>query len=614
MNGKLDPGLKFLSEQRKTVLTSMAADSIFEFDSAPGREPTASVLVEFDGDVAALEGAGLTVSAVAGDVVSGEIVLRRVDRLTELDDVRRIEVARAMHRDLDLAVAEIRADAVHAGPPGHRGNGVVIGIIDSGIDFTHEAFRRADMSSRILAIWDQGLVPRSGESSPAGFRYGVEFQTSQINAALAAPDPFAVVRHRDLQIPGDGFHGTHVAGIAAGDGSVAGSGQPPFTFVGVAPEADLVVVANTRGAAAGQRGLGDSADTLDAARYILDLAEALGRPVVINQSQGDNLGPHDGTSLLERGLDNMLGGNGRAMVKSAGNEGNRNRHAGGTMQGGGTQAVQLTMPARTAPVTIDVWYSGADRYDVTIAPPGGGATPIVSPGMTTTVNVAGGNSVFIDSAVGDPGNGDNRIFVVLSRAAAASLTAGTWTITLTGTTVSSGQWDAWIQRGEPSPEFRAPHRSPARTMSIPGTAREVITAASYVTRGAGVGSISTFSSLGPTRDGRPSPTVAAPGQSIVAPQPPSTGDTYGPMAGTSMAAPMVTGTVALMLQANPELTAAQLRDCLMSTARADAFTGATPNYAWGAGKLDAAGAFECASAGADVDGVPGANVTNYWYD
>ena len=120
-----------------------------------------------------------------------------------------------------------------------------------------------------------GLVPRSGESSPAGFTYGVEYRSAQINAALAAPDPFAVVRHRDLQISGDGFHGTHVAGIAAGDGSVAGSGQPAFTFVGVAPEAELVVVANTRGAAAGQRGLGDSADTLDAARYIFDVAEAV---------------------------------------------------------------------------------------------------------------------------------------------------------------------------------------------------------------------------------------------------------------------------------------------------------------------------------------------------
>ena len=613
MNGKLDPGLKFLSEQRKTVLTQMAAESIFEFDSAPGRQPTASVLVEFEGEVAALAGAGLRVSAVAGDVVSGEIVLRQVDRLAELDEVRRIEVARAMHRDLDLALPEIRADAVHAGPPGHRGNGVIVGIIDSGIDFMHEAFRRPDMSSRILAIWDQGLVPQAGESSPAGFNYGVEYRTPQINAALAAPDPFAVVRHRDLQIPGDGFHGTHVAGIAAGDGSIAGSGRPPFTFLGVAPEADLVVVANTRGAAGGQRGLGDSADTLDAARYMLDLAEALGRPIVINQSQGDNLGPHDGTSLLERGLDNLLGGNGRAMVKSAGNEGNRNRHASGAVQAGDSQPVQFTMPARTAPVTIDVWYSGADRFDVTVTPPGGSPTPVVSPGDTTAVSVTGGNSVFVDSAVADAGNGDNRIFIVLSRAGTATLTSGTWTITLMGATVGNGQWDAWIQRGEPSPEFRAPHRNPARTMSIPGTAYELITAASYVTRGAGVGSISTFSSLGPTRDGRPAPTIAAPGQSIIAPQPASTGDTYGPMSGTSMAAPMVTGTVALMLQGNPELTAAEIRDCLMSTARADAFTGATPNHAWGAGKLDAAEAFGCSGA-ADVEGLPGANVTYYWYD
>jgi subtilisin family serine protease len=276
--------------------------------------------------------------------------------------------------------------------------------------------------------------------------------------------------------------------------------------------------------------------------------------------------------------------------------------------------VEFTMPARTAPVTIDIWYAGADRFDVTITPPGGIATPVVSPGSTTTFNVTGGNSVFIDSAVDDPGNGDNRIFVVLSRAGAASLTSGTWTMTLTGISVGTGQWDAWIQRGEPSPEFRAPHRSPARTMSIPGTAHEIITAASYVTRGAGVGSISTFSSLGPTRDGRPSPTVAAPGQSIIAPQPTSTGDTYGAMAGTSMAAPMVTGTVALMLQANPGLTAEEIRDFLTSSARADSFTGTTPNYAWGAGKLDAAGAFACAWAAPDGDAMPGANVTFYWYD
>jgi subtilisin family serine protease len=585
---KLDAGCRFLTEQKKTALNSLVHEAAFEINSQSGVEPTASVFVEFDGDLSALEAAGLVVSTVAGDVANGTVELRQLERLAAVEQVVRVEVARAMHRDLDLALPEIGANAVHTGPPGHRGNGVIVGIIDSGIDYLHEAFRRPDLTSRILAIWDQGLVPQGAEASPAGFTYGVEYDKAAIDAALLAPNPLTLVRHQDPQL-----HGTHVSGIAAGDGSAASLNHPAFTFIGIAPEADIVVVANTRGSAAGQRGLGDSADTLDAARYIYDLGAALGRPVVINQSQGDNVGPHDGTSLLERGLDNLLGGAGRAMVKSAGNEGSRNRHASGTVVAGGAQPLQLTVPARIAPVIVDIWYDGPDRLNLTVTPPGGVATAAVAPGTTTTLNLPGGNTVSVDSDINDPGNGDNRIFAVLGRGTAGTTQPGTWTFTLTGVTVSNGQWDAWIQRGDPSPEFLPPLRNPARTISIPGTANEIITAASYVTRGSGVGSISTFSSLGPTRDGRQAPTVAAPGQAIIAPQPASTGDTYGSMSGTSMAAPMVTGTVALMLQRNPNLTAAEIRDCLMRTARSDASTGVTPNNAWGAGKLDTKAAFAC---------------------
>jgi subtilisin family serine protease len=592
---KVDPALRFLGEQTRAQLRTLADESEFELTAAPREEPKASILVEFDGDLSELESAGLEVRSVAGDVASGEIQLGRVDKLAELDSVVRLEVSRALYAELDLALPESGADIVHTGPPGHRGANVIVGIIDSGIDFTHEAFRRSDGTTRILAIWDQGLAPQAGETAPAAFGYGVEYRQADIDAALVAPNPLAVVRHQDQQIPGDGFHGTHVAGIAAGDGSVAGQGQPAFTFVGVAPEADIVVVANTRGRATGERGLGDSADTLDAVRYIFDLAASLGRPAVINQSQGDNVGPHDGTSVLERGIDNLLGGTGRAMVKSAGNEGARNRHASGTVPATGTQAVQFTVPVNRAfPVTLDLWYDGAERIDFAITPPGGAATAFVTPGSTTTFNLPNGNQVFVASDLNDPANNDNRIFVVISRGTAGAIQSGTWSFTLQGTTVVTGQWDAWIQRGEPSPQFLAPFRNPARTISVPGTSAELITAASYVTRGAGLGSISTFSSLGPTRDGRAAPTVAAPGQTLMAPQPVSTGDSYGLMQGTSMAAPMVTGTVALMLQRSPSLTQARIKRCLEATARTDAFTGTTPNNAWGAGKLDADQAFACA--------------------
>jgi subtilisin family serine protease len=265
---KIDPGLRFLARQEPLALRALATESVFEVVDAHTEAPGVTALVQFEGDIATLEAAGFQTQTVEGDVASGTVDIARVDELETLEELTRLEVARALHKELDLALPEARATEVHAGPPGHRGTGVVIGIIDSGIDFTHPAFRRSDGSTRILAIWDQAAGPQGQEASPTGFSYGVEYRRADIDAALASADPFSVVRHQDRQIPGDGFHGTHVAGIAAGNGSVAGGGMPALTFVGVAPEADIVVVANNRGSAGDARGMGDSADTFDAVAYI----------------------------------------------------------------------------------------------------------------------------------------------------------------------------------------------------------------------------------------------------------------------------------------------------------------------------------------------------------
>ena len=597
MSDVLDPQLRFIQEAKKKELSELAETRRFGLD-AEATKPRANVLVRFEGgDPSALEAAGLELGTVAGDVASGSIDVAKLGALAEADGVLVVEGSRPMARELDLAVVESRANLVHTGPPGHRGSGVIVGIVDSGIDWRHECFRRADGTSRILFIWDQFLAPQAGEASPAGFTFGVEYTGAQINAALAGTGN---VRHTD----GDTQfgHGTHVAGIAAGDGSAAGGpGNPPAgTFVGVAPEADIIVVANQ----GGNPGLGDSARTLDAISYIFQRAAALNRPVVVNQSQGDNLGPHDGTSLLERGIDNLLGGQGRAMVKSAGNAAADRIHAEGTVTPGAPQIVQFMIGASdTTPETIDIWYEGGDRFDFRITEPGGPISATVSPGSSTTLTLGNGNSVFVDSRLADPNNGDNRIFLTIGRGTAAALEAGTWSFTLTGTTVVNGRFDAWIQRGARIASFNAPHESPARTISTPGTANEVITAASYITRGAGVGAISAFSSRGPTRDGRPAPDVAAPGQLIISARASTLGgDTYHSLQGTSMSSPHVTGAIALMLQANPILTQQQIKDCLRNNARADAFTGATPNNTWGGGKLDVQAAFNC---GAPPVSLPG---------
>lgn len=591
-HNKLDPGLRMIAMTAATEMADFEAESAFSVDASEAAAPEVSLFVQFTGDIAAIEAAGFKTRTVAGDIATGDIAVSQLAALEAVTSIIRMEISRVMNNELDLAAADVRVAPVHTGPPGHRGAGVIVGIIDSGIDYRHHCFRGTDGRSRILAIWDQALARTGSETSPAGFTYGVEYRQAQINTALAAANPLTVVRHQDSAAAG--FHGTHVTGIAAGDGSVAGQGRPAFTFVGIAPEADIVVVANNRGRAAGERGLGDSADTLDAARYIFNFAQALGRPVVINQSQGDNVGPHDGTSLLERGLDNLLGGAGRAFVKSAGNEGARNRHASGTLTNGAVQTLQFNVPTGVAQVTLDLWYRGADRIGVAVTRPGGTATANFNPPSSTTINLPGGNRLFLDSSLNDPGNSDNRIFITISRNTAAQVQSGNWSLTLRGNSISFGQWDAWIQRNSFS-QFLPPFVNAARTISVPGTAREIITVGSYITRGAGVGAISSFSSLGPTRDGRRAPTLSAPGQSLFSANVTTAADQYQDMMGTSMAAPMVAGAVALMLQRRPAMTAEQIRNCLISSARSDGNTGATPNNAWGAGKLDVQAAFACAA-------------------
>ena len=598
---KLDPQLEFLLDggvaQLEQTGDAEASRERFGIESLARRggkskaakaADVVTVLAQFAGEPAQLAQAGLTVRSISGDVVTGTIALNKVAALAAIAEVERVEAARAMHLELDLSLVECRANLVHTGPPGRRGAGVIVGICDSGCDFTHPSFRRADGSSRILFLWDQGLTAVAGEAAPAGFGYGVEYNNAQINAALATAAPFNSVRHRD-----PGGHGTHVTGIAAGDGSAPGQGRPGGTFVGLAPEADIIVVAN---ASNGNEGLGSSASTLDAVNYMYQRAGTLTRPCAINMSLGDNLGPHDGTTLLERGLDNLLGGPGRAFVKSAGNAGASRCHAEGTVGAGTTVDLRFNQPPGDAGMNqIDLWYRGADTFRISVVNPAGTVVGPINVGTASTLPLPGGNTVRIDHRNNDAFNGDRRVFMTFSPGAAGTMQAGNWTIRIVSVaSPGGGRFDAWIQRGQVVPTFLAPHESTARTISTPGTAREVITAANYITRGAGVGSLATSSSRGPTRDGRAAPTLAAPGSAIVsADGESSTGDPYQQMGGTSMAAPHITGTIALMFQKNPQRTQAQLIQCLTSTARSDGQTGPVPNTAWGAGKMDAQAAVNC---------------------
>lgn len=597
----LDSRLKFLTsqaEEGQAELASLESTGRFGLTVEGVETPRVRVLVriaegaEDDAEVLGkhFDDAGLSVFTRAGDIISGEIGVDRLAELDEMDSVGYVEASRPTQPELDASIPEIHADQVHEGPPSFRGAGVIVGVVDSGIDWRHGCFRDPTGRTRILRVWDQSLTPNTGETSPTPFGYGVEYQRAAIDLALSAPNPLGVVRHMDNRVG----HGTHVAGIAAGDGSSPGNGKPGFTFIGVAPEAELIVVANRLTTEA----MGDSASTLDAVRYIFDVAEALGRPAVINISQGDNLGPHDGSSLLERGIDNLLRDAGHALVKSAGNAANAGVHATGELAEGEVDTVRFAVPAGDdTPDTIDLWYSGNDRLSLQITPPGDIPSAEVTPGSTTELTLPGGNRAFVDSVVHHGENGDNRIYVQLHPASQTALVPGSWSLTLTGLAVAdSGRWHAWVERGDIVPQFIGSHRRDDVTISVPGTSRKVVTAASYITKGAGQGNLSTFSSRGPTRDGRDAPTLAAPGQAITSALVGAAGtNQYRSMSGTSMAAPHLTGVCALMLQARPTMTQSELIRLLMDSARLDAFTGAASGNDWGAGKVDSAAAVSSAT-------------------
>ncbi|MFM7428091.1 MAG: S8 family peptidase [Elainella sp.] len=577
---KLDPRLRFLQQQPQETLPRFEVAGRFGLLSTDTLEPRVEVLLQYLGDSANLSRYDFRLETQIGRVIVGSVPFSRLSELEALTDVLRIEAAQPIQPTLDVSLSESRITPLHQATPAIRGAGVVVGVIDSGIDYTHPAFRRTDGTSRILAIWDQNLQPGASEAAPKGPLYnsGVEYVKADIDKALASRNPLALVRHQDRNDQGN--HGTHVVGIAAGNG------RPSNQYVGVAPEADIIFVATAWTDAA----------ILSGASYIFDKATELNRPVVINMSLGGHSGPHDGTSNFETGLDQLLGRPGRSLVISAGNEGADGIHATGIIRGNSQETLRLNVPQRDSQFNyIELWYSGAAKVSISITPPGGTASPAI-PADTSEqqIQLSNGNLAWVANTQ-NPINLDYQILVIQERGSAQFIQAGAWTVTLRNTSTVEARFHTWVVSSGSSSEDPPTYASAQRqgTVGTPGTSKGAITVGSYVTKLGGSsptqGQISVFSSTGPTRDGRLKPEISGPGEVIVAPQPNSR---YEAKQGTSMSSPHVAGVVALMLQRNRSLTQSQIREVLTRTARKDSATDAVPNQIWGFGKLDAKAAVD----------------------
>ncbi|HKC63928.1 MAG TPA: S8 family serine peptidase, partial [Pyrinomonadaceae bacterium] len=437
------------------------------------------------------------------------------------------------------------------------------------------------------------------------------YTEANINSALAeSPKPAQssdIVKERDKA-----GHGTHVAATAAGNGLAS---PTPGVYAGMAPEADLIIVKASR-ENDGTDGFG-SDDLVNGIAFVKQKAAELGEPFVINMSLGGHGGsPHDGTDPDERAIDNLVSsGTGRAVCVAAGNEGQSGGHASGTVTQGGDLA--LTLTDQNNPQSFTLYYANSDRFGLTVTLPNG-----------TTLNAGAfnGNSVsnqYItiyngtdDKQDSDPTNDQSSLFVVIKDG--AEKLGPNWTFTLHGNSVSNGHFDAWIDDDNGS--FSSPFADDSREVGSPGTSRGAITVGAFVTRSATqtINNYAYFTSPGPTADGRQKPDIGAPGYYLYSakssdidstngitsflygtgPNAISSGvDTskYGGLAGTSMATPVVTGSTALLLQANPNLTVDQIKSYYFQTSTHDSFTGAGWEPHFGNGKLNIAAAIRAAA-------------------
>jgi hypothetical protein len=296
-------------------------------------------------------------------------------------------------------------------------------LVDTGIDWTHPDFRTDrdgdgfEESSRILWLWDQTETGAFG--SPRKVPFGTEYTREEIEAALRSG--VNIVNERD-----ESGHGTHVTGIAVGDGSASGG-----TFVGMAPNAEMILVKTSY----------FSTDIVEGVRYVFEKASWLGKPAVVNLSLGGHFGPHDGTSLFEQGLEAFLGQPGRAIVASAGNDGDQNIHLGGQLRP--REAFTFTFVPNEETAYVNIWYSGSANFTVSVTSPGINGPPqtvLAVRGQGEFQNTPDGSVEIDNSRDGlDPRNRDRAVALSLERVQPGSA----WQITLTDQGGTGGRFDAW---------------------------------------------------------------------------------------------------------------------------------------------------------------------------
>ena len=488
---------------------------------------------------------------VVEELIAGYAILTvpeaLVDMVSDTPEIEYVEKPKRFYYGQTFPAGTSCFPPVTMRTPFLNGRGVLLAVLDSGITWDLEVFRKADGSTRIQYLWDQTVSEETDDvrygKMPDGFSIGTEYTAEEINAALQLPalDRYRLIPSRDLS-----GHGTAVAGIATGRSADG-------LYTGAAPEAELIVVklglpGNSGGV---EEGFPRTTEILRGVTYALRKARQLNMPLVINLSFGNSYGSHDGSSLLERFLDNASEIGRTVICVGSGNEGAARGHFAGNITRDGR--VELAVGNYERNLNIQLWKNYSDVFRIRLQAPGGEEAEL-------STNIQGGKYTLeleqtrILVYLGEPlpYAVAQEIYLDMIPAEGSYINAGIWTIRLEPVVTVTGQYYLYLPAGSGIGESTGFYRAtPQVTLTIPSTAAKVITVGAYdpvydaYADFSGRGYADSTRTIGVTAAGLTKPDLVAPGVNIQAP------DVYGtftPTTGTSFATPIVSGAAALLME------------------------------------------------------------------
>lgn len=488
---------------------------------------------------------------VVEELIAGYAILTvpeaLVDMVSDTPEIEYVEKPKRFYYGQTFPAGTSCFPPVTMRTPFLNGGGVLLAVLDSGITWDLEVFRKADGSTRIRYLWDQTVSEETDDvrygKMPDGFSIGTEYTAEEINAALQMHtwDRYRLIPSRDLS-----GHGTAVAGIAAGRSADG-------LYTGSAPEAELIVVklgspGNNGGI---EEGFPRTTEILRGVTYALWKARQLNMPLVINLSFGNSYGSHDGSSLLERFLDNASEIGKTVICVGSGNEGAARGHFAGNITR--DSRVELAVGNYERSLNIQLWKNYSDVFRIRLQSPGGEEAEL-------TTNIQGGKYTLkleqtrILVYLGEPlpYAVAQEIYLEMIPVTGSYINAGIWTIRLEPVMTVTGQYYLYLPAGNGRGDSTGFYRStPQVTLTVPSTAAKVITVGAYdpvydtYADFSGRGYADSTRTIGVAAAGLTKPDLVAPGVNIQAP------DVYGtftPTTGTSFATPIVSGAAALLME------------------------------------------------------------------